>query len=1004
MKRCPPLWSRAAWAALLVSLLAVSAFGQLQTGNIFGTVEGTDGAVLPGVTVTMTGVGAPQTTVSDAQGRFRFINLSPGTYSLKAELAGYGTATRSGVTVNVGRNAEISMTLNPSVTQTITVTAEAPLLDTRRTGTGAVVTEVELEEVPTARDPWVILQQVPGVLMDRINVGGNESGQQSTFVSKGISQDEASYSVDGVNTTDMIATGGSSAYYDFGSFEEIQVTTGSSDPRTMTPGAQINMVTKRGTNDFTGSARYYLTPGDYQADATVPDEATGYLSRTNEIDEVTEWGFEAGGPIIRDRLWLWAAYADQQIDLFVAQPAGATVRFSDLTTLETQQGKLNAQITRNNSATLFYVDNQKVKIGRNAGPRRPPETTWNQGGFGPKGTYKIEDTHIFNSNFYLTGMYSKVNGGFYLAARAGKDCKDPDCIRSLDKAIVLDARTNVYRNSFFSPFGERPQEQTRLDGSAFFTTGSLNHELKFGFGYRTAGTESISIWPSNQYIIDYSGFAPAGTEPCPEFGCPGFGLTYFAATDVLNYEYEYNDFYVGDTMLWGNLTMQAGLRFDTQKAAAGDQFGPLNPIVPDWLPQMQISGSDIETMEWESISPRIGLTYALGQDKRALLRASYNRYVGQMGSNTSGYAGLVPVSYRYISFYTFDANRNDRIELGEVLYDYSYNFPVGWNGVDPNNPTAIVQTTRIDPDIDPPTTDEFILGGEYELFPDLVVGLNYTHRDMDNFVGTRFEKTKGAGDFITAADYRFSHTITRPAGITEVGPYSVDVFVLKPGLDLGNGVLTNLPGYSQTYDGLELSLVKRMAQRWMLRGNFSWNDWKQDVDEAFRDPTPSRVGSGCSSCDGADVVEQSTGSGSKGGVWIDSDWAFNLAGVYQIPVVEANFGMNFTMRQGYPILYAHGTRSPLADATDRTKTVLVEDVGDSRLEDPYSLDLRLSKDFRFRGVGLELALDAFNVTNERTILQRNATLTSRDAVSAAHNRITELQSPRIFRAGFRLTF
>ncbi len=149
MKRCPPLWYRAAWAAMLVSLLAFGAYGQgAQSGNIFGTVAGSDGGALPGVTVVLTGGGAPQTTVTDAQGRFRFINLSPDTYSLRAELAGYGTAERSGVTVNIGRNAEVSMTLNPSVSQTITVTAETPLLDERRTGTGTTITEIELEEDP----------------------------------------------------------------------------------------------------------------------------------------------------------------------------------------------------------------------------------------------------------------------------------------------------------------------------------------------------------------------------------------------------------------------------------------------------------------------------------------------------------------------------------------------------------------------------------------------------------------------------------------------------------------------------------------------------------------------------------------------------------------------------------------------------------------------------------------------------------------------------------------
>ena len=138
MKRCPPLRFLAAiTAALLVSLMAVSAFGQVQTGNIFGHTQAKDGSMLPGVTVTLTGVGAPQTFVTDSTGAFRFLNLSPGTYALKAELAGFGVSTRQGISVSLGRNADVTMTLNPAAAESITVTAEAPLLDVRKAGTRA---------------------------------------------------------------------------------------------------------------------------------------------------------------------------------------------------------------------------------------------------------------------------------------------------------------------------------------------------------------------------------------------------------------------------------------------------------------------------------------------------------------------------------------------------------------------------------------------------------------------------------------------------------------------------------------------------------------------------------------------------------------------------------------------------------------------------------------------------------------------------------------------------
>src|SRR5688572_9680445 len=168
----------------LALLLPTVALAQFQTGNVFGIVMDNQGQALPGVTVTLSGGGAPQLFVSDGEGRFRFPALPPGRYSLKAELSGFGAVTRA-IDVSVGSNTEVEVTLSPALTETITVTADSPVLDVRRTGTGATIPQVELDSIPTARDPWVVLQQVPGVVMDRINIGGNESGQQSVYVGKG---------------------------------------------------------------------------------------------------------------------------------------------------------------------------------------------------------------------------------------------------------------------------------------------------------------------------------------------------------------------------------------------------------------------------------------------------------------------------------------------------------------------------------------------------------------------------------------------------------------------------------------------------------------------------------------------------------------------------------------------------------------------------------------------------------------------------------------------------
>ena len=1006
---------------ICLCIAAFPAFAQLQTGNIFGKVQAKDGSALPGVTVILTGVGAPQTFVTDAQGAFRFINLSPGSYSLKAELAGYGASARSGINVNIGRNADVTMTLNPSVAESITVTAEAPLLDVRKTGTGATVTKVELEKVPTGRDPWVILQQTPGVLLDRVNVGGNESGQQSNYVGKGAVTTQSTWNVDGVNITDVGALGSSPSYYDFDSFEELQITTGGTDPRIQTPGVQLNMVTKRGTNDLKGSGRYFKTGNSLQADPRIPAEARSYLENVNQIDNIQDYGLELGGPIIRDKLWLWGAYSKQNIDLLTATLLQSGSRFLDKTELENQNVKLNAQPLASNSLAIADTFGNKVKLGRNVGPTRFPETSWNQSNHydGGEGSltdptmWKIEDTQIIGSNLYLTGLYSKVQGGFRLIADNGKGCKDLPCGLDSLPAYVDSNGDGAYHRSYLSFDTLRPQTQYRLDGSTFFNTGSLSHELKFGFGYRKADVRSISIWPGDQLVYDF-GTDPANAADC---GLPGgkcdSAVKLFRPTDF-TYSVKSNDAYVGDTLLLGNLTVQAGLRWDTQKGSVSGGSIAGNSILGAAFPA--ISWNSISGEKWNSVSPRLGLTYTLGANKRTLIRADYSRYVDQLGG--SNVYNVSPGKYQYLYYYFNDVNRNHIADPGEAIDTANL---INYGGVDPNKLTTANQLFRYDPNMKAPKTDEFILGFEHELMSDFTIGVNGTYRKLTDFVWNIAEHHQGQGDLYTQADFEPVTQLisTNCGGNPDCAPVqylpggqtsmNVTYYQLKDGVaSPAYYLITNRPDYNQTYKGLELNATKRMSNRWMLRGNLTLQDWKQHVGpNGIADPTRNRGSisgagvspnwlTGCIACDGTAVLQGSgTGSGSKGGVYINSKWAYNLTGVYQIPVVETSLGFNLTGRQGYPAPYVY--RVVLADGP---KYVLLEPQTDTyRNPNLTELDLRLAKDLRLSRVGLTISVDAFNVLNSNTIMQRDVR-----RVTLTANRITEVQSPRVFRLGARLTF
>ena len=200
----------AGWVVLALAVLVAPLGAQQLTGNLYGYVEDEQGGRLPGVTVTLSGIGAPRSQTSDARGEYRFVSLDPGVYTLTFDLQGFSKVTKSNVQVAVGQNTNTSAQLKlSSVEASVEVQGESPLIDTRKVETGATIDQVELKAIPTARDPWVILQTVPGVQTDRVNVGGNESGQQTNYLGKGAAGSQNVWNIDGVTITDMGALGSS---------------------------------------------------------------------------------------------------------------------------------------------------------------------------------------------------------------------------------------------------------------------------------------------------------------------------------------------------------------------------------------------------------------------------------------------------------------------------------------------------------------------------------------------------------------------------------------------------------------------------------------------------------------------------------------------------------------------------------------------------------------------------------------------------------------------------
>ena len=254
----------------------------------------------------------PMVTVTQESGAFRFVQVPIRTYTITFSLPGFKTVKRAGVVVETGFSAEINTKLEVSTREEVVTSPRRRRVFTKNTTTGSAFNRETLDLVPTARDPWVVLNMVPGVMLSGVNVGGSASGQQLTPTVRGSGSSNNMWNMEGASTTDMAATGASAVYYDFDSFAEIQVTTGGSDASIQTGGLNINLISKSGSNVFKGFFSGAYEDDNMQWKNVTRDMFYGGGTQTSPLTGTPmiknyEYGGDAGGPIIRNRLWYWGA-------------------------------------------------------------------------------------------------------------------------------------------------------------------------------------------------------------------------------------------------------------------------------------------------------------------------------------------------------------------------------------------------------------------------------------------------------------------------------------------------------------------------------------------------------------------------------------------------------------------------------------------------------------------------------------------------------------------------
>jgi hypothetical protein len=458
--------------------------------------------------------------------------------------------------------------------------------------------------------------------------------------------------------------------------------------------------------------------------------------------------------------------------------------------------------------------------------------------------------------------------------------------------------------------------------------------------------------------------------------------------------------YVQDTITHGRVTLQLGLRYDYNKDTAQAASIIANPLGGAFLPAINFPGAD-PNVAFNNFSPRIGATYDLSGDGKTLVRGNYARYYGQVG-NGGVAATINPVSQTVVRWPWVDANKNGVAEAGEVQVSPAGTLVTGtWSAT---NPANSVSSNSVDPNLKNDKTDEVIIGLDREIGAGFAVGANYIWRRYGDF---SWNDRVG----ITSADW-VATTFT-PAAATCPGADNRTaaatcqaVTYYQPGFQQPTIQLeANVPGYARTFNGVEVTGRKRLANHWLMNTSFAYNSTVVNFNEF---PGAANQTSGTSGTipisedptnrvvrEGGQYDYLTSGSG-VGNVYVNAKYLFKLSGMYQAPL-GVNVSAFYNARQGYP--FETGILSPTRANGGGTVFVVLNPVGESRLPNYQNLDLHVDRAVKVGTVRFVPSLDVFNVGNFNTVQAIRGTQNAANA-----NQIQAILAPRVVRFGIKFNW
>jgi hypothetical protein len=891
--------------ALLLWGFVPAASGQTvtaTTGAMNGSVSDSTGAVLPGVTVTLTSPAmmGTATTVTDEHGTYRFSALAPGEYSVKVELSGFRTVSRGEIRIGVGFTATVNSEMSPGeVSETVTVSGASPVVDISTTN---VVTRFEadkLASLPGSRDYWSVVAQVPAVKMDRVDVGGNNALTQQAFTSYGLASSTGlnRNEVEGIRAGASNGTSADLYYTDYGSFAEIAVKAVGNTASMSAPGVLGQFVSKAGGNSYHGN--FYA---DYQTEAlqaTNIDEeqialglqgAPGFdVYDLNRMEYFRDLNADLGGYVKKDALWWYGAYRYTQTSqrypnlIDEAQKSWNPVYTTKWTYNVNQQQKLIAYYQYTNKRQPDYLFGSTTILKADALPDS----------YFPVRVVKGEYNLSLGDNVYL-----EVRAGAYISDFTTKS-KSPE-------PRVQDSGANTAQGGVAG--GKLTRSRPQANGSlSYFKSGWVGmHTFKVGG----------EIMKDNL------------TDPFPGYGHPSNSVSYLnngVPTQV--------DLYLGTNVsksgLWTyagyiddswqptrRVTLSLGLRLDYYVPLLPEQDGPtgtqhfdeVNPI-----------------LTWSNWGPRAGVSIDVLGDAKMVLKASYGQFWFYPSVNFGNGVNPNPAGW-YIRYPWADLNGNGYWDSGEE-----------------DRRTVLSRrggstSTRMDPDLENQYVRQATVYVEREIAAHFGVRTGFVWNGRRQTYGS-VDSNRPLSAYDVPIEFRDpgpdGRLGTSDDGATYAG-FNLSAAALAAGVV---NLTRNLENNDSDYYTWEITANRRQVGRWSVLASFA-HTWSRE----------SALGAGTSYTPNVFI-------NSNDGLNTFTNWQGKISGALELPrgfrVVPIlrhqagdAFGRTFQQRFNY------GTVSIKAEPRDaqRGPNVTV-------------FDVRTEKAFRFSRARLVGFFDVYNMAN-----------------------------------------